>query len=58
MVGCGRIFKIEVLRRLENAMLSMVFTNNKAILLIFQVEFTESMLDILLYSECTMTHHS
>ena len=32
----------------------MVVTNNKEILLIFEVEFTESMLDILLNPECTI----
>ena len=35
-------------------MVNMVFTNNRAILLIFQVEFTKSMLDILSYPESTM----
>ena len=28
MIGRGTLFKIEVLRLLENAMLSMVFTNS------------------------------
>ena len=54
MFGPGKVFKIEVFRRLENAMLNMVFTNTKAVLLIFSVAFTERMLDILLYPECTM----
>ena len=42
VVGPGTIFKIEVLRLLENAMLNKVFTNNRAILLIFNAEFTDS----------------
>ena len=32
----------------------MAITNNKEILLIFYVEYTESMLDILLHPKCTM----
>ena len=32
----------------------MVFTHNRTTLLIFLVEFTESMLDILLYPKSTM----
>ena len=34
MVGPGKIFKTEVLRRLENAILNLVLANNRAILLI------------------------
>ena len=35
MVGPGKIFQIKVLRQLKNAILNLVFTNNRAILLIF-----------------------
>ena len=54
MVGPQTIFKIEALKRLENAMLNMVFTNNRAILLFFLAEFTEGMLDIFLYPKSRM----
>ena len=51
MVGPGKIFKIEILRQLENAIMHLVFANNRTILLIFKAEFTETVLDILLYLE-------
>ena len=35
MVRRGKIFKIEVLRRLENGILNLVFAKNVAILLMF-----------------------
>ena len=54
MSGPGTVFKREVLRRPKNAMLSMVFTNNRAILLIFYAKFTESILEILLNDKSTM----
>ena len=54
MVGPEQNFKIEVLRRLENAILNLVLANNRGILLIVQAEFTESLLDILSYSESTI----
>ena len=54
MAGPGTLFKIELLIWLDNAMLNVVFTNNRAILLLFQAEFTESMLNTLLYPQSTM----
>ena len=54
MVGPGKIFKIDVLRRLENAISNLVIAKNMAMLLILQVEFAESVLDIPLYPESTI----
>ena len=54
MVGPETLFKIELPIWLDNAMLNMVFTNNRATLLLFQAEFTESMLDTLLYPQSIM----
>ena len=45
MAGSGKNFTLEVLIRLENAILNLVIANNRAILLIFSAEFTKSMLD-------------
>ena len=49
MAGLGKSFKIEVIRWLDNAILNSGFANRRANLLIFQAEFTESMLDTLWY---------
>ena len=54
MVGPGKKFKTKALRRLEDAILHLVLANNRAILLIFQAEYTETMLDILSYPESTI----
>ena len=51
MARPGTVFKIEVLRRLENAILNLILSDNRSILLIFQAEFTESVLGIILYPE-------
>ena len=53
MVGPRKIFKIEVLRWMENKILNLVFTNNRAMMLIFQAEFAEFVLDIPLYPKST-----
>ena len=54
MVEPGKSFKIEVLRWMKNAFLNLVFANDRAIVLIFRAEFTEPVLDILLYPESTI----
>ena len=53
-LGPEKTFKIEVLRRLENAILNVILANNRAILLIFYAEFRESVLDIHSYPESTI----
>ena len=47
MVRPKNIFKTEVLRQLENAILNLVF-------LVFQAEFSESVLDILSYPKSSI----
>ena len=49
-----KLLKIEALRRLENAIVNLVLANSIAILLILKAKFTESLLDILSYSESTI----
>ena len=49
-----KFFKKKMLRRLENAILHLIVANNRATLLIFLAEFTESVLDILSYLEPTI----
>ena len=59
IVGTGKKkFKVKALRWVENAILGVVFTNTafykSTILLIFEAEFTRSMLDKLSYPESTI----
>ena len=58
MVGPGEKFQVNVLKRQENAILRLVFANaifhKRAILLIFQTEFTECVLEILSYPPSTI----
>jgi len=53
-----KIFNIKALRWLENAMLKMDFENTvfhkRTMLLIFEAELTESVLDFLSYRESTI----
>ena len=58
MVGTRkRTFKMKALRSLESGIFELVFVNTvlykSDILLIFEVDFTESVLDIILYTETT-----
>ena len=54
MAWSGKNFKLEVLIWLENATLNLVFANNRAILIIFSVEATESMLNTHSFPEITV----
>ena len=53
-----KVLKINVLRSLENAFMILVFANTvshkRAALLSFEVEFTETLLDVLSYPKCTI----
>ena len=54
MVDSENISSIEVIRWLENAILNLVFANNRAFLPISFAESTESVLDALSYLESTI----
>ena len=57
-MGPRKIFKGEILRRLENAILRLVFANTvfheRAMLLISYAEYAQSLLDIISHQEPNM----